>query len=180
MKKCFLRKPFFGGLPKERLSLFRLLWHCLLKNHVITMWQYPPEPLAGKGQKDLQWLCYHSQPKMSDCRISEKYNYTLAMGYFCRCFWLINVILVLSCQLATWQPSFLSMAFAHDYIGPQTNTIIPRRWDWGLSPLVLGDSNCWRGSNKYSGRLTQSIYLTLSLTKTCCFQSFCVLTFLNK
>ena len=31
---------------------------------------------------------------------------------------------------------------------------------WDLSPLVLGDSNCCRGSYKYSGQLTLSIYST--------------------
>ena len=37
-----------------------------------------------------------------------------------------------------------------------------RRCLWGrdLSPLVLGDSNCWRGSYKYSSQLTLSIYST--------------------
>ena len=38
-----------------------------------------------------------------------------------------------------------------------------RLWDRGLSPLVLGNSNCWRGSNKYSGQLTLSIYSTAGL-----------------
>ena len=34
-------------------------------------------------------------------------------------------------------------------------------WDQGLQWLVLGDSNRWRGSNKYSGQLTWSIYSTI-------------------
>ena len=36
-----------------------------------------------------------------------------------------NAILVLSCHLARWQPSFLSTAFAHYYIDPQTTIITP-------------------------------------------------------
>ena len=31
---------------------------------------------------------------------------------------------------------------------------------FGCTNLTLGDRNCWRGSNKYSGLLTWSIYLT--------------------
>ena len=33
-------------------------------------------------------------------------------------------------------------------------------WDRGQLSLVLGDSNCWRRSNKYFGLLTQSIHST--------------------
>ena len=36
-----------------------------------------------------------------------------------------------------------------------------RLWDQGRSLLVLGDSNCWRGSNNYYGLLTRSIYSTV-------------------
>ena len=35
-----------------------------------------------------------------------------------------------------------------------------RLCDQGLSSSVLGDGNCLGGSNKYSGQLTPSIYLT--------------------
>ena len=46
--------------------------------------------------------------------------------------------------------------------------IDPRRclWDRGQSALVLGDSNCWRRSNKYLSQLTRSIYWTVLTTKT--------------
>ena len=34
-------------------------------------------------------------------------------------------------------------------------------WDQALWFITLGDSNCWRRSNKYSDLLTRSIYLTI-------------------
>ena len=46
------------------------------------------------------------------------------------------------------------------YLSGTPNSLSPL-WDQGQLSLVLGDSNPWRGSNKYFGSLTQSIHLTI-------------------
>ena len=50
-----------------------------------------------------------------------------------------------------------------------------RLWDQALRFTTLGDSNRWRGSNKYSDLLTRSIYSTLSN-----FQFWCILVNMSK
>ena len=46
------------------------------------------------------------------------------------------------------------------YLSGTPNSLSPL-WDQVQLSLVLGDSNPWRGSNKYFGSLTRSIYSTI-------------------
>ena len=61
-----------------------------------------------------------------------------------------------------FQFSLVTMSLVQDFICVSLCIDLRRRlWDQALRFTTLGDSNRWRGSNKYSDLLTRSIYSTV-------------------